>query len=257
MAATPLLGLVFDFDKTMIWTDSDVGGFEKLPLPHGPVLAKRLMETKMQWTDTIDMLFQEAQKLGITKADIDSSYAQLQVGAELDEALGELKGISKLFILSDANSYSIEAILRHASHISLGDFERVITNPAHFQEDGALRVKRHTVSPHNCKNGCALNLCKGKEMREVVLPILKKENEQVKRIVYVGDGTNDFCPSTELGPGDVVMVRAGLGLDKLLKNSAEHRERIKAKVVFWESYPELASLLRAVGEEVVRGRENE
>lgn len=45
-------------------------------------------------------------------------------------------------------------------------FDEVITNPAKFNEDGLLELKRR-VDPngkqHECKVGCSPNMCKGEQ----------------------------------------------------------------------------------------------
>ena len=43
-------------------------------------------------------------------------------------------------------------------------FTEIVTNPAHFEPDGLLKLSRR-VSPdgpqHGCKVGCSANMCKG------------------------------------------------------------------------------------------------
>lgn len=78
-------------------------------------------------------------------------------------------------------------------------FEEIITNPAEFQSSGLLELKRR-VDPngpqHGCKIGCSANMCKGDE-----LDAFMQRNggwDSVDRVVYVGDGGNDFCPLLRL-----------------------------------------------------------
>ncbi|KAF9567910.1 hypothetical protein BGW38_008839, partial [Lunasporangiospora selenospora] len=52
------------------------------------------------------------------------------------------------------------------------------------------------------------------------------------QIVYMGDSTNDFCPSTRLQSKDIVLARSDLLLEKEIKAQPD---LIKAKVVYWES----------------------
>jgi pyridoxal phosphate phosphatase PHOSPHO2 len=63
-----------------------------------------------------------------------------------------------ILIISDANTFYISTITRAKEIDSY--IMRTITNPAVF-DAGRVSIQRHTVEPHGCLNGCALNLCKG------------------------------------------------------------------------------------------------
>jgi pyridoxal phosphate phosphatase PHOSPHO2 len=75
-------------------------------------------------------------------------------------------------------------------------FDRITTNPATWKDDGLLEVRRR-VDPegdqHNCKVGCSPNMCKGEELSAFL-----KEHEEYEKVVYIGDGSNDFCPVVRL-----------------------------------------------------------
>jgi len=76
-------------------------------------------------------------------------------------------------------------------------FSTVITNPAEWHEDGLLDVRRRidpNGPPHGCLYGCGSNLCKGTELEAYL-----KDREQFDQMIYVGDGSNDFCPILRLG----------------------------------------------------------
>lgn len=61
----------------------------------------------------------------------------------------------------------------------------------------------------------------------------------------MGDGGNDLCPAQSMGPEDVVFVRAGYALDKLLQNAAV-RATVKARVHVWSSAAEILEVLQAL-----------
>lgn len=119
--------------------------------------------------------------------------------------------------LSNSNSVFIDTILKvshtpplaflssrltdsFSQHHGLEDqFVEVITNPAEFQANGLLSLKRR-VDPageqHGCKVGCSANMCKGAELEA----FMARHGgwEHWDRVVYVGDGGNDFCPLLHL-----------------------------------------------------------
>ena len=75
-------------------------------------------------------------------------------------------------------------------------FSTVITNPAEWREDGLLAVRRRvdpSGPPHGCLYGCGPNLCKGTELEAYL-----KDREQFNQTIYIGDGSNDFCPILRL-----------------------------------------------------------
>lgn len=65
------------------------------------------------------------------------------------------------------------------------------------------------------------------------------------RMLYVGDGRNDLCPAQSLGPDDVVFVRAGYALEKLLQDPGV-RATVTARVHVWSDAAELPAFLKGL-----------
>jgi pyridoxal phosphate phosphatase PHOSPHO2 len=92
-------------------------------------------------------------------------------------------------------------------------FEEIVTNPAEFEPSGLLKLRRR-VDPngpqHSCTVGCSPNMCKGDSLCYIPKPylmhhvgeelaaFLERHKPGYDRIVYVGDGSNDFCPILRL-----------------------------------------------------------
>jgi pyridoxal phosphate phosphatase PHOSPHO2 len=76
-------------------------------------------------------------------------------------------------------------------------FDEIITNPAEWEDNGQLRIHR-LVSPdgpqHNCRIRCDPGMCKGQELESY----LARKGVDFDRIIYIGDGSNDFCPILKL-----------------------------------------------------------
>lgn len=94
-------------------------------------------------------------------------------------------------------------------------FSAVFTNPAKYEASGALRVSPYASMPHGCPR-CPSNLCKGQvkclqfniltvKCDQVLDAVLKRQ--QYDRVVYLGDGSGDFCPCTRLHHPDIVCAR--------------------------------------------------
>ena len=67
------------------------------------------------------------------------------------------------------------------------------------------------------------------------------------RIIYLGDGANDFCPALTLTAGDVVLARKNYDLDQLIqKRNADVAadRRVDARVATWETHEQLFLLVQ-------------
>ncbi|KAG0242745.1 phosphatase phospho-type [Mortierella sp. GBAus27b] len=229
--------VVFDFDWTLIEADSDYWVMEKL----GGDLAKiqaDLVEV-VQWTDLQDQLLGQLHERGITQQDLEKSLRQIPFTQEMITALRLMKSQgAELYILSDANTFYIDTILKAFEIDQL--FTKVITNPAHFDNQGRLRVVRfHGLDkePHGCPLPCHANLCKGCELQKLI------DSRHWDQVIYMGDSTNDFCPSTRLSSKDVVLARSNLLLEKEIKL---HPEMVKAEVLYWNNPSNALQIIQSV-----------
>jgi hypothetical protein len=71
------------------------------------------------------------------------------------------------------------------------------------------------------------------------------QDKEYDRVVYVGDGSNDFCPSTKLSVNDVVLPRIGRKFSKMLKND-KFKSQIKARIVEWESADDVLEIFKSI-----------
>ncbi|KAF9984719.1 hypothetical protein BGZ75_003719 [Mortierella antarctica] len=217
---------VFDFDWTLIEADSDHFVFEHLS---EELFQEQLQAVgKVQWTDLQQRLLGELFDRGVSRDDIERTLSQVPFAPEMIQALELMKSEgADLYILSDANTVYIDTVLKAYKIDHL--FTKVITNPAEFDPQGRLNVVRfHGLdqTPHGCPLPCQPNLCKGQELQKLI------DSHTWDQVVYMGDSTNDFCPSTRLQRNDVVLARRGLLLEKEI---LENKDLIKANVVYWDN----------------------
>ncbi|KAG0057522.1 putative phosphatase phospho1 [Gryganskiella cystojenkinii] len=228
---------VFDFDWTLIEADSDYWVMEKL----GGLTRQEFDKSysNVQWTDLQDMLLGRLFDRGVTNEQLEATLRQIPMMPETIAALRLMKSQgSELAILSDANTFYIDTILK--AHKIDDLFSKVITNPSHFDERGRLHVARfHGAEkpPHGCPRPCAVNLCKGKELQKMI------DSQHWDRVVYMGDSTNDFCPSTRLQSKDVVLARANLLLEKAIRAQPE---LVQANIIYWSSPKDVLTATRAL-----------
>jgi len=91
---------------------------------------------------------------------------------------------------------------------------QIITNPGTFQEDGILRVNPFHKDGHSCRL-CPQNLCKGLVLRDIVEE--SGTRELIQQIVYVGDGSGDYCPTHNLLSQDIICCRQDWSLHRKLQ----------------------------------------
>lgn len=154
----------------------------------------------------------------------------------------------KLFIVSDANKFFIELILNENDMLDLFS-GRIFSNEGFIAENGLIKIRpfyldyKEDKLPYKCIYCCEdcgqPSLCK----REVVKSLI--ENDSNKKVIYFGDGKNDFCPALDLKETDYYFVRRGFNLEKFLEDE-NHLGKIKANIKFWSSANEILSFLQHI-----------
>ncbi|KNZ72900.1 Pyridoxal phosphate phosphatase PHOSPHO2 [Termitomyces sp. J132] len=249
--------LVFDFDwsvfpvcarlvltspRSLADQDTDRYIFEVL----APDLRRYMKSAKQhtQWTDLVAQSLQKIHARGITRQQIETTLASMPFHPAMTRATSKLKseGKTTFFCLSNANSVFISTILKvtpfpsHPTRFQLSFlqskgldnlFDQITTNPAEWDDTGLLKLRRR-VDPngpqHTCKVGCSPNMCKGEELDAFI-----KQHGPFDRIVYTGDGSNDFCPVLRLRSQDIVCCRLHRGLQKRINEEGG----LKAEIRYW------------------------
>ncbi|XP_010262202.1 PREDICTED: inorganic pyrophosphatase 1 [Nelumbo nucifera] len=224
--------VVFDFDKTIIDCDSDNWVIDEMGATQ---LFDQLLPT-MPWNPLMDRMMSEFHSQGKTIEDIADCLRRAPLHPNIITAIKSAHALGcDLRIVSDANSFFIDTILKH--HGLMDCFTEINTNPSYVDDEGKLRIfpfHDFTSSPHS---PCPPNMCKGlviERIRESV------SAEGKKRFVYLGDGKGDFCPALRLGEGEYVMPRKNFPLWELIHNNPL---LVKAEVHEWSDGEELERIL--------------
>jgi len=128
-------------------------------------------------------------------------------------------------LVSDANLFFIQCILKHHGLDAVFAAERIFTNGAMWDDKGRLCVSTFQPkdTPHNCQR-CPLNMCKGGIVQRYL-----QLCGPYDRIVYVGDGSGGFCPVLSLRTCDFVLARR----DFPLHNLCAYNPSVQATVRPW------------------------
>jgi len=234
--------VVFDFDWSMADQDTDRWIYEV----NAPELRRKMedLDGKMQWTDLVAQLLREGHEKGMKREDIEHALRIIPYHPAMIRAVTNLKsrGKTTFLCLSNANSVFISTVLREKGLDNL--FEEIITNPAEWDASGLLKLRRR-VDPegpqHSCKIGCSPNMCKGDELHS----FLARHEPAYDRVIYVGDGSNDFCPVLRLRSNDIVCCRTFGGLPKRIARDGE-KFGLKAEVKYWTGAWEIEELFNTL-----------
>ncbi|KAL9243755.1 hypothetical protein vseg_017606 [Gypsophila vaccaria] len=118
-----------------------------------------------------------------------------------------------------------------------------------MDEEGQLRILPHhdfIKSSNGCPNPCPANMCKGEVIKRIV------SEERNKRIIYLGDGAGDYCPSLILRECDYVLPRKNFTVWDLISRNPS---LIQAKIRGWSDGVELEQVLLSTIEDVISTEE--
>ncbi|NXG44334.1 PHOP1 phosphatase, partial [Psilopogon haemacephalus] len=233
--------LVFDFDETIVDENSDESIVRAAP---GQALPEHLRQTFRQgsYNEYMQRVLAYMGEQGVTMGDFKAVYEAIPLSPgmpELFQFLSKHQELFEVILISDANVFGIESKLRAAGSYSL--FRKVFSNPSGFDKRGYF-----TLGPyhsHKCLE-CPSNMCKRKILAEYLAERAREEVE-FERVLYVGDGANDFCPAAALSAPDVAFPRKGYPMHRLAQEMEKKQPgAFQATLVPWESAVEVARYLQ-------------
>ncbi|MCO5568215.1 hypothetical protein L7F22_021911 [Adiantum nelumboides] len=215
--------VIFDFDCTIAEVDSDPWVAQQLGAAH----VMEDLRSHLPWNDMMDAVMETLHAQGKSIQEIEEALRSIPLQPEKISAIKLAHALGcELHIVSDANCFFIKTILDKYNVTHL--FSEIHTNPASVDVNGRLHIKPFhpkCEAPHGCPL-CPPNMCKG-----IVISDLQSEMAQDKRrIIYVGDGCGDFCPTLRLTEGDCVLPREDYPLLAMLMQSMP---KVKASIYPW------------------------
>lgn len=229
---------VFDFDHTIINDNSDTAIFPLVGSGEIPQELKSI-QCKDGWTAFMQAMFSFLHDKGVKSEEIMNVVKNLP---PVDGMIDLITNLHKdpnfdLIIISDSNSNFINKWLEN--HGLVNCFAKVFTNPSEIVNDKII------ISPYHIQETCKLstkNLCKGQILDEFI------ESQQESgivydKVIYIGDGVNDFCPVLHLKLTDLACARNKYKLVELINkakkgNSLENSGKqhvVKAELLVWDT----------------------
>ncbi|KAJ8705435.1 hypothetical protein PYW08_012481 [Mythimna loreyi] len=212
---------VFDFDRTIVDDDSDATIINRLREKQPP---PEWEGGNHDWTPYMSGVFEHAYSAGLSQHDILDSIGSMRPTPGVEKLITTLAAEGwDIVLVTDANSVFVQHWLK--VHGLLDYIKKIVTNRAFWQGDRLFiePCMRQTTCPH-----CPINLCKSLALVEWCT------KHSYDRIVYCGDGRNDFCPAASLPSHAIVFPRRGYPLDNLIKKAlASPNPQFAARVVPW------------------------
>ena len=230
---------VFDFDHTILKANSD---YEILNLLSDNSLKylEPLNEKSTNWANHMQEVYKRMKKENVKIDQVQKIVEELSFNEGYDELfklIRENKDKIDTLIVSGANTLFLKWVLEKRGLSDI--FPEYYSNWAEPDEDLVIKIRPH--HNHECEN-CDKSQCK-KLILKTHFEKMKSADEMLvtdlnddfiyRNILYAGDGTNDYCPSTILREEDILFPRSNFPLaKKLLKQ--EHAEKLKCKVHLWQ-----------------------
>ena len=232
---------VFDFDHTLIDDNTDTFILKITQDPKIKSQFKTWHTVGLCWTECMRRLFKELHSQTVSPNEIVSHMQKIKIPVQRHRMLHFLSkqpGI-ELIIISDSNTVFIDSILK--SHGIDSYFKKVYTNPAKFNPDGLLEIQEF-----HANNACDLspsNMCKEQILRDHIKSMGVNRSEL--RVVYLGDGSGDFCAASCLSAQDIVVARKGYNLASKL-STFQSTGQLNVTLVLSEMYEDLESFVSSL-----------
>ncbi|XP_033639473.1 pyridoxal phosphate phosphatase PHOSPHO2-like [Asterias rubens] len=248
----PKVLVVLDFDHTIVDDNSDTRVWNLLPGKNVPQDIKNSYKDHKSWTAYMADIFLHLHTLGVQKKDIVNCFRDIPFTPGMLEFLKYQEKAPSVdtIIASDANSFFISCIMEGVGLANA--YKEIFTNPAEFDDEGCLKIQHH--HQHDCPR-CAVNMCKGTILKDYIARMRQSNGIEYDRVLFVGDGGNDFCPCLALGERDFVFPRKGYKLiqkiEKYNKESpsdSEPHQKLRATVVPWDNAREILNCLQGIVE---------
>ncbi|XP_030077523.1 phosphoethanolamine/phosphocholine phosphatase [Microcaecilia unicolor] len=235
--------LIFDFDETLVNENSDESVVRAAPSQELPESLRRTFEEGF-YNQYMQRIFEYLGDSGVRIQDLKAVYEALPLSPYMQQLLHYLSlnlDRFEIILISDANTFGIESTLRAAGFFSL--FRRIFSNPSASDKRGYLSLAPY--HSHSCPQ-CPTNMCKRKILSEY-LAERAQQGISFQKLLYIGDGANDFCPSTLLSPMDVAFPRKTYPMHRKIQETEEKQPgTFNAQVVPWESAEVILQYLQSL-----------
>ena len=229
---------IFDFDQTIIDSDSEFSMVEKL----APDLYKEYngdLYVKENWIEFNNYIYTRIVQNGYTYEDVRNYLQSLKLSPNMKELFNYLKQNKdkyEVIILTGNNDQVVDIVL--SSHKIKDCFAHILCNKSIRDEKNIFKIWAINDKYEICENDKPF-LCKSLFFED----FMKDKKDNYDKIFYVGDGYNDFCISKKLGKNDTIFPRVNYSLYKILFEQNGKKE-IKAEIIPWNNGNDICEYIK-------------
>lgn len=237
--------LIFDMDNTILKETTD---YEVIKL-----LSKSSLDTVTEpwqnWAKYMQQVYKKMKEESISLDKVRDSVVKIELNEgffEIFEMIRTNRDKFETLIISGANTLYIKWVLEHYKIEDL--FDKCFSNIAEPDEECLIRISPNHV--HECPV-CLhdLSQCKKKVIEDYLLSKQinpKTVSDHYTRIIYVGDGENDYCPSTLLTSNDLLFPREDYALFKMVceKVPGENLRKLNCVIHSWKNGTSIVEILK-------------
>ncbi|XP_029429043.1 phosphoethanolamine/phosphocholine phosphatase [Rhinatrema bivittatum] len=235
--------LIFDFDETIVNENSDDSVIHAAPTQELPEWLRQSFQNGF-YNQYMQQVFEYLGDCGVQIEDIKAVYEALPLSPWMQQLLHFLSlNIEpfEIILISDANTFGIESTLRASGYTSL--FCKIFSNPSCCDKRGYLALAPY--HSHSCLQ-CPANMCKRKILSEY-LAERTQEGISFQKLLYVGDGANDVCPSVLLSAMDIVFPRKTYPMHQMIQEmEAKQPGSFQAQIVPWDTAEVILQYLQSL-----------
>ena len=146
----------------------------------------------------------------------------------------------EVILFSGCNTIFVEWVTQYRKIDNI--IYKYYSNIAEYTSDGAIAVK--PTHSHDCKD-CEISQCKQTLLKDY---LNERKNEKInfKQMIFVGDGSNDFCLTKMLSEKDLVCYRIGYDLEKKIQKwiTLNNKNEYVCRLLPWNTGFEIIESLR-------------
>ena len=235
--------LIFDFDKTIISDDSF--GYYAIKMLKKEEKAKLFRAPRKQnWVIGFNLTLKMIKSHGTTLNEFNKVLEEIPLSKGMDglfSYIGKNKSKYEAIIMSSTYQYVISHLLKHYNIFDI--FSEIICTPSREpnsdEKDQFVYVLDN--KPHKCPKCNPCN-CKSQDFIDF---LSSHDVNKYEKIVFIGDGLNDFCLAKELSGKDIVFARKNFVLyKKLFEENLKNSLKCKADV--WDDAKDIVKYLETI-----------
>jgi len=256
--------IIFDFDDTLIDQTTFTNLFKKYYSPQQIKDLFSKIKNNISWIELYRDCIKELKRQNLNINDIKKEIEQIKLIEGYQEVFNTIRNNMDKFIcviISGGNQLMIKWL---TDLYNISDLIYKVFAVNSFEDEDHI-IKFKDINKHNCDN-CNITQCKKNDL-ELLIDEFKlkekgmkesnadnsgnvsnkgnesnKENKEYKentnwfsKILYVGDGINDYCPAKILKKTDYLYFRKGYGLNKLIDSHEKYKNKLVCNINYWEN----------------------